>query len=750
MYNSPTLYKTINYQSFLKAVFAVLLVSLFLASAKAQLADRKAMLADPEWSRVMRDIDRLVKTPAEEMPRFSADTLTRERQKELLNSTYWQHLTRSERKNLIALGAEWGDFYRLPQVSDALTLIERWFPDELASARKEERPRLYNDLLIPGPYINSDPKSAAFLVLWQCAPQSIWLRPDQSAFELPVYNDTTSTSLRPINHLTISKDHNDIYEFGHCVRERAGYIGFKDELSVSKHREQLRPLVQGVSKSLRALFLRTIERNACTKTGPDDCVLVFHLWSSLGEGQERMLPVMEKLEPEIVDFQNLPPLLAPKETAYNEWKFEDGQRRYSDLLRISAFLRAKLRRILDEYSMDRMGQYSFGANHQATVNTLQETLRSMIKLAGEYNNTYVNRYQRVQIPYYNEAVNPWAIVQTEYARNLSLQQALIKSLNEVQDQSCKDLAIWTKHSTPALPFLLLLNRLENGQTPRCLQISREAIHEVQASLSNELPRFARLLSHLSSQERERFLAAYMGNGDPCLGRGKTQLASLDKTICRQWASKPQNVSQAWMYKLFKSGKATRFHSSKLTRKVDLDAEADAENLATQTKWFLSLGDQTNKQQLADLSGIEEKLKQDGLLLTGIRQFKHPQGRQRLIEIQFSDRLKNANMPYSATHWYLWLHQQGASLVGTPTRFTYQYDDGVTLAVSDIDQDGNPEIWLKGEFGECDGPGSRPNHDCAFSTIHMGEIDNNIVSYFRKKIESNKVKHIIQQSKLLPY
>lgn len=50
----------------------------------------------------------------------------------------------------------------------------------------------------------------------------------------------------------------------------------------------------------------------------------------------------------------------------------------------------------------------------------------------------------------------------------------------------------------------------------------------------------------------------------------------------------------------------------------------------------------------------------------------------------------------------------------------QYDDGVLVGLSDVDQDGNIEAWFSAEWGECDGEGLVPGRDCAIPRYYRFE------------------------------
>lgn len=54
-----------------------------------------------------------------------------------------------------------------------------------------------------------------------------------------------------------------------------------------------------------------------------------------------------------------------------------------------------------------------------------------------------------------------------------------------------------------------------------------------------------------------------------------------------------------------------------------------------------------------------------------------------------------------------------SFIGVPGGFG-QYDDGQLLGISDIDRDGNIEVWFSAEWGECDGEDSVAGINCAIT------------------------------------
>ncbi|MDP2828162.1 MAG: hypothetical protein Q8O37_06110 [Sulfuricellaceae bacterium] len=86
-------------------------------------------------------------------------------------------------------------------------------------------------------------------------------------------------------------------------------------------------------------------------------------------------------------------------------------------------------------------------------------------------------------------------------------------------------------------------------------------------------------------------------------------------------------------------------------------------------------------------------------------------------------------PFIGSRVLLLIEPDAIRVVGVPPRFNYQYDEGEITHVSDLDGDGNLEIWFSGVFGECDGEDSKPGIDCAIKATHMGEIFDDALSFF---------------------
>lgn len=59
------------------------------------------------------------------------------------------------------------------------------------------------------------------------------------------------------------------------------------------------------------------------------------------------------------------------------------------------------------------------------------------------------------------------------------------------------------------------------------------------------------------------------------------------------------------------------------------------------------------------------------------------------------------------------------LLGVPGGFG-QYDDGEIMGISDIDHDGNVEVWFSATWGECDGEDSVPGKNCAITHFYRLE------------------------------
>lgn len=71
------------------------------------------------------------------------------------------------------------------------------------------------------------------------------------------------------------------------------------------------------------------------------------------------------------------------------------------------------------------------------------------------------------------------------------------------------------------------------------------------------------------------------------------------------------------------------------------------------------------------------------------------------------------------HYLVLVTDANYLLLGVPGGFG-QYDDGEIIGVSDIDHDGNIEVWFSAEWGECDGEDSVPGKNCAITHFYRLE------------------------------
>jgi hypothetical protein len=134
-----------------------------------------------------------------------------------------------------------------------------------------------------------------------------------------------------------------------------------------------------------------------------------------------------------------------------------------------------------------------------------------------------------------------------------------------------------------------------------------------------------------------------------------------------------------------------------------------------------------------MQAIAEEFSDRGKWIQAARKWQHPKLDSSMIEIGIvpAELGSEPDWPFVGERLLLVIKPQSVTLVGVPGRFGYQYDSGEIANVSDLDQDGNFEVWFKGTFGECDGEGLRPGIDCAIETIQMGEIRGRALSYFTK-------------------
>jgi hypothetical protein len=250
-----------------------------------------------------------------------------------------------------------------------------------------------------------------------------------------------------------------------------------------------------------------------------------------------------------------------------------------------------------------------------------------------------------------------------------------------------------------------------------------------------LARLAILLKDAPGQVHEQVLSGLTNGGADCFEEGARHGPQELQQICRTWISEPGKVDQPLAHTGRDVPSADRFATLTLPEVPAELLEVRPDALARRTTWLSA--------QLASLGAPESEtravfgtLQQAGQQIVGLRGWRRNDAQQHLVELDLvaSDPVAGqappiAAFPFGGQRTMLLIGTGTTRLVGSPGRLAFQYDEGRISQVTDIDHDGRPEVWLSGEFGECDGEDLKPGVDCAITEVHMGEVWGDTLSYF---------------------
>jgi len=377
--------------------------------------------------------------------------------------------------------------------SDIITEVSKKFPAAMAQARQSGS--FSGELYLQGAYEPWGPEPAAFISLWKCMPKSAWLQPQQNPFARQ-FNDG-GRLLWPIAAMQSSYKESD---FGFCVDNRAGFAA-------------------AATPVLQAKFAALLNRQTCSGTGPDDCVLVMRLWASLSPDDPGLAVAILRLEHDVMD-RPLPELRNPSAN-WMGVNFADGQARFDEALRRAAFLRAKLLSVLHAPSA-----WPSGA--------LPRTLRQMSELRGVFAGVYVTRFYVYQLDHRNDPINPWHVLDDTPDSDGRVGYAILPELRRLAEDPATDCAVfaqWFLHSNqfphtegnlrrpdPLLQSRYVLAQWRDRRPARCAAPDYEWLRQqTDTDARYVLYGYLALLDGLPADERRDVMDGLTNHGAACTG-----------------------------------------------------------------------------------------------------------------------------------------------------------------------------------------------------------------------------------------
>ncbi len=680
-----------------------------------------------EVQALLQEFDAMRKTDARRAAQFVPRVATPERVDRLFRMPGVDRLPKVLRENgLIFAGQAGSTLLTFDKPSDVVAKVSFWFPDEMTSARsRDERP----DIHLYGPFKNWALEPATFMAMWNCMPVEAWLDPKANPFR---------NRLSQAKFMSISGHGSHDTDFGECVRARNGNYGAITNEEATQLAKQLRLMAGRVVPHLQSKFANFLQTNRCRGSGPDDCVLLLHLWASLTAEDPRLAHMLQSLEADIAFNASLPAMKMPFDGANPH--FEAGAERFDAVWRQAAFLRAKLRSILS------------GGNGWPRE-ALRESIGQIIALQKLLESPYAARFDYADLDYQAPAISPWRVLYTELriretgpdglppeilewklrprdrATLRRVRAAVLEALSDMEGiANCHVVKPWL---TPELATEYALRRLgigRDGSSPSCVQPDWSWL---KAGASEgavlERTRYLDYLQAATPKVRDEVLSQLTNSGNDCFDKREGGLPAWQQRLCSRWIHEPATVQ------LTLKNSKLRLDKSRQFRQLVSNAPRDGDNrIADQRAWLSSLAQGIPGQASTHLATYAKELQDKGQVIDVANLWRHPGHSRALIELHMAGG--------DCATFLLLLTPHGLQKIFVPPRISQRSVCHTDIVrVSDLDQDGRLEVWWAPEnwgaarFDSCAGDDGdlRRNLDCSAidQPAEMAEIDGAALTYF---------------------
>lgn len=653
---------------------------------------RVAPLTPEEQALVVAEIQRMIKAPESEVRRFVVKDVT----PELIERAYATPSFLAEPRNVRENGlifAGQGPLLSFAKPSDVIGKLERWFPQEVAAARKDPRRNFFMHLHLYGPFPGWEAEPASFLALWNCLPTMAWIRPNGDPFARRLAD---SLPLLPGGAIDSAIRE---YDFGFCVRERNGRLSARTEAEVPALVAEQQAIARQVVPYLRRFFASFLAANGCQGEGPDDCVVVLRAWAELDAADPALAAMLRKLEPTIAPDASLPPF----HKALNEYGpgGQEGEPRTDAILRRGAFLRAKLQSVLaapDAWAPGALGDM------------LEQLLRQRTMTAQAAD----HRWSVFALAYYNEPINPWGLVAEATQQQPAMRAAVTRELTRLTQSGsrCSEFEPWLEAGKPSLGAEFALPLWTKGQATPCVTPDWAWLRDPAPAAAALRAGYLALLDVPGHPaRREELLTTFSDQGSACFNREPPP--DWMQAICRAWIAEPQNAPLS------------------LAAGAVVDAPFAAPPSASgeepvgpaQTAWLEQLVDGLSAGARRQLRQIALDLERRKVRISTARMWSQARPPFAVLELRLDDEQQPALI--------LLLGNEDLTNVVVPARF--QAERQSVLRVSDLDGDGNVELWWGTSLRACqhDASDLQRDIDCSIDVADMGEVNDGVLTYFRR-------------------
>ncbi len=663
-------------------------IALLLMLAWPAWADRPAATAldEREYLLVIAEVQRMVATDESEVPAFVVEHATPSRIERLFAMPERLQLSASLRSNALIFAGRGGDLLRFRKPSDVLARMQDWFPQEMAAARAEAVSPKAKGARLWGPFRNWDVEAAAFVVLWNCMPQQVWLQPDAGAFA------GGSRQWRAI-------DNRGSFDVAQCVRLNVG------EATASS--PVFPPRVRAV---LVDRLAQHIEDHRCRLGGPDDCALVLHLLSAIAPGSDALATALHHVA---VDFDAQQPLPAYRRE-WSDWQssqLEDGAERFAAAQRRAAYLRARLLSLLH--------------NPKAWPDDeLVDSMRRSSELQQEFAAPFVRRWPQFEIEQRTLGIPPWPLIAVD--GDQALPADLVRELDLLDEaQHCLAYRSWLDAIGPAAAagHGLLNLRRDPPRLPLCQAPDwawLRSSDEPQAATLRAA--YVQLAGELAAPAlRDLIIGHLLQDGADCFRREEGDAIPKDwqQPLCARWVHEPSEVGPVLSntgLRLDRAAQFTRLHLASIPQNPGDD----------QRPLLLGLVAGLQPQARSQFEHHVQSLHDARVQVRDVKLWRHPAHSRAFVALQLGDG--------DLTLRYLLLTPQAVQTIEVPPRLAPGAPGRVVARVSDLDADGQLELWWGADdLDYCVGDASDLARDLHCSAVapslRMGEIQHGRVTWF---------------------
>lgn len=612
----------------------------------------------------------------------------------LLQTELFKTAPEEVRLLLVDQAAAW-DVLHFDRPSDVLAQWQRLGLSNGLEVPPEQQPNVRIESIWVATNDWSDEAGAA-LALWQCLPSQAW---GQNAMP-PLFHDMRYGTTWGVSQSAGT-------DFGSCVRklrERAPYVAMAapEFKQAYPDTERGRRAAHVLLKKLPAL----IREIGCKGTGPDDCVLLLQALASLGADHATLVPLLARVAPSFAPPADMAAMLAdpaapwgtptPTGAAVPAWATDEAQAR---LRQTRIYLDARLRAFAVAVSPDDPLPEGEPA---ATIGRLFDV------------GVALQHFKQVGGRGYSWPSNddPWSVVERMARTQPAWQEALLaRGAAAAAAPGCAPLAgvpenaylaapaeLWlgfgarklakVDTSCGRLPTDALVHHLEgDGSDPIVQELAPLVGREAHARAHLEI--LQAITDHCPLKQDPLALCAWLRDiGLPAAREGA-------KTL-------PLKAGQAWTaLPIDKPPASADLAAAQAARLPEWDREISRaiERLPAGTQWAL------RRQWVAPGgSGMAAWLNRSEF------PWQDPPG----VAVHARDLL-------------LLVDARGTRVVNVPEGL-----EETLSTLSDIDGDGNPEIWSEADEGECDGEDLKPGVDCAIPRAWLsGEVFGSEIAPFLK-------------------